>query len=88
MKIHPEMKALECSQHYSHYRSMEIFFRHSSAANSIDPCSILLNFKPIQAFIAVVVTCKNVKDRIINVGARALTTLYINFSNAQGQLSQ
>ena len=25
MKIHPEMKTLECSQHYSHYRSMEIF---------------------------------------------------------------
>ena len=35
------------------------FFRHSRAANSIDPCSLLLNFKPIQAFIAVLVTCKN-----------------------------
>ena len=35
------------------------FFRHSRAANSKDPCLILLNFKPIQAFIAVLVTCKN-----------------------------
>ena len=25
MKIHSKMKALECSQHFSHYKSMEIF---------------------------------------------------------------
>ena len=35
------------------------FFRRSRAANSIDPCWILLNFKPIKVFIAVLVTCKN-----------------------------
>ena len=35
------------------------FFRHSRAANSIDLCSILLNFNPIQAFKAVHLTCKN-----------------------------
>ena len=35
------------------------FFRHSRAAKSIDPYSILLNFKPIKAFIAFLVTCKN-----------------------------
>ena len=50
VKIYPEMKALECSQHYSHYRSMDIFFRRSRAANSIDPFPIVLNFKPIKAF--------------------------------------
>ena len=58
------------------------------AANSVDPGQILPNFEPIQAFIAVLVTYKNVKDPIKNEGARALTTLYINFSNAQGQLTQ
>ena len=28
-------------------RVLTTFYRHSRAANSIDPCSILLNFKPI-----------------------------------------
>ena len=88
MKIHPELKALDCSQYFSYYRSMEIFFSHSRAANFIDPRQILLNFKPIQAFIAVLVTCKNEEDPIKNEGARVLTTLYINFSNVQGQLTQ
>ena len=40
--------------------SLKVFvdcFRHSRTANFNDPCSILLNFKPIQAFVAV--TCKN-----------------------------
>ena len=49
--------------------------------------SVLPNLKPIQAFIAVLVTCKNEKDLIKNEGARVLTTLYIHFSNAQGQLT-
>ena len=34
------------------------FVKHTRAAISIDPCSILLNFKPIHAFIAVPVKCK------------------------------
>ena len=65
MKIHLKVKALECLQHYSYYKSMEIF-RHTRAANSKDPCLILLNLKPIQAFIAVLVTCNNEKDPIKN----------------------
>ena len=32
-------------------------------------------------------TCKNKKDPIKNEGARVLTTLYIDFSNAQGQIT-
>ena len=32
------------------------------------------------------VTCKN-EDAIENVGARVFTTLYINFSDAQGQIT-
>ena len=35
------------------------FFSRSSAANCVNPCRILLNFEPIQAFIAVLVTSKN-----------------------------
>ena len=35
----------------------------------------------------VLVTCKYKKDPIINEGARVDTTLYINFSDAQGQIT-
>ena len=35
----------------------------------------------------VLVTVKNEEDPIENVGARVLTTLYINFSDAQGQIT-
>ena len=53
------MKAQVCSQHYSHYKSMEIFSDVQGATNSIDSCSTLLNFKPIDAFIAVLGPCNN-----------------------------
>ena len=33
------------------------------------------------------VACKNEEDPIKNEGARVVTTLYINFSDAQGQLA-
>ena len=59
MKIHPKMKALDCSHHFSHYKSMEIFFRCSREAKSVNPGQILPDFEPIQAFIAVLATCKN-----------------------------
>ena len=35
----------------------------------------------------VLVTYKNEEDLIKNEGARVLTTLYINFSDAQGQIT-
>ena len=35
----------------------------------------------------VLVTCKNEEDPIKNEGARVLTTSYIDFSDAQGQLT-
>ena len=35
----------------------------------------------------VLVTCKNEEDPIKNEGARVLTTLYINFSETQGQIT-
>ena len=36
---------------------------------------------------AVCLTCKNEEDQIKNEGASAVTRLYINFSEAQGQLT-
>ena len=33
------------------------------------------------------VACKNEEDQIKNEGARVVTTLFINFSDAQGQLT-
>ena len=33
------------------------------------------------------VTCKNEEDPIKNEGSRVVTTLFINFSDAQGQLT-
>ena len=35
----------------------------------------------------VLVTCKNEEDLIKTEGARVFTTLYINFSDAQGQIT-
>ena len=35
----------------------------------------------------VLLTCKNKEDPIKNEGARAFTTLYIKFSDAQGQIT-
>ena len=38
-------------------------------------------------YIVVLVTCKNEKDPIKNEGARVLTSLLFDFSDAQGQLT-
>ena len=35
----------------------------------------------------VLLTCKNKEDPINNKGARVFTTLYVNFSDAQGQIT-
>ena len=48
---------------------------------------IRLNFELVRDFMIVLLTCKNEEDLIINEGARVLTRLYIDFSNAQGQLT-
>ena len=57
--------------------------KHSSHCTPPDPI-----FGPIQDFIAVLATCRNEDDSIKNEGARVLTTLYIDFSDAQGQLTR
>ena len=42
--------------------------------------------KYFRAFMVVLVTCKNEEDLIKNKDARVLTSLYVDFSDAQGQL--
>ena len=64
-----------------------VFFRRSRAVNSEVSVGILPKFKLIQAFIVVLVTCKNEEDPIKNEGARVLTSLLFDFSDAQGQLT-
>ena len=50
-----------------------LFFRHSRAANSEVSGGILPKFELIQAFMVVVVTCKNKEDPTKNKGSRVLT---------------
>ena len=71
-KIHPKMKVLEWSQHFSHYKSMEIF-RDAQGQLTHVPGQILPNFEPIRAFMVVLVTCKNKEEQIKNEGARVVT---------------
>ena len=52
-----------------------VFFRRVRAANSEVSGGILLKFELIQAFIVVLVTCKNEEDPIKNEGARVLTRI-------------
>ena len=89
-KIQLKMKALECSQDFSHYKSMGLFFRRSKAANSAVHGRIWSNFELVQDVMVVLVTCKNEEDPIKIEGARVFTTLYmyiIFFSDAQGQIT-
>ena len=51
------------------------------------PGRILLNFEPIRDIMDLLFACKNEEDPIKNEGARVVTTLFINFSDAQGELT-
>ena len=44
-------------------------------------------FQTHSRLLVIIVTCKNEEDSIKNEGARVITTLYIDFSAAQGQLT-
>ena len=86
-KIQLKMKALECSQDFSHYKSMGIFSRRPRAANSAVHGQNWLNFELVRDYMVVLITCKNEEDPIKNEGARVFTTLYINFSDVQGHIT-
>ena len=73
-KIQLKMKALDCSQDFSNYKSMGIFFRRSRAANSPVLGPIWPNFELVRDIMDVLVTCKYEEDPIKNEGARVDTT--------------
>ena len=66
-KIQSKLEALECSQHYTS------FFRRARADNSGVGGGIWPKFELIQAFMHILVTCKNQNDQFINEGARVIT---------------
>ena len=79
-KIKLKMKVLDCSQDFSHYKSMRIF------PDAQGQLTLQSNFELVQDFMVVLLTCKNEEDPIKNRGARLFITLYINFSDEQGQI--
>ena len=86
-KIQLKMKALECSQDFSHYKSMGIF---PDAQGKLTPQSLVLSGRisnSSEILWIFLVTCKYEEDPIKNGGARVVTTLYSNFSDAQGQIT-
>ena len=87
-KIRSKMQVLESSQHFSHYKSMEIFSRRSRAANSTVLGPIWPNFELVRDVMDVLVTCKYEEYPIKNEGARVVTTLNINILDAKGQIIQ
>ena len=72
--IESKMKELECSQDFSHDKSMGDFSRRSRAANSAVLGPIWPNFELVRDVMDVLVTCKYEEDLIKNEGARVDTT--------------
>ena len=75
MKIQSKMKALEWSQHFSHYKPGD-FFRRSRAANSAVLGPIWPNFELVPDVMDVLVTCKDKEDPIKNESARVVTRCF------------
>ena len=63
------------------------FLNWSRAANSEVHCWIRPYFKLVRDYIVGLFTCNNEEDPIKNEGARVLTSLMLDFSDAQGQLT-
>ena len=65
-KVHPKMKALEWSQHFSHYKSMGIF---SNAQGQLTPQSLVRSCRisnPFQISMFALITCKSKEEPIKN----------------------
>ena len=67
---------------FSHYKYMGIF---PDAQGQLTPQSLVRSL--VRDFMGVLITCQYEKDPIKNRGARVFTTLYIIFSDAQGQIT-
>ena len=74
--IKSKIKELECSQYFSHYKSMGDFSRRSRAANSAVLGPIWPNFEVVRDVMDVLVTCKYEEDPIKNEGTRKGTTFF------------
>ena len=78
------MQVQECSQHFSHCKSMEIF---PDAQGQLTPQSLVWSGRILNSFemlLNILVTCKYEEYTIKNEGARVVTTLYINILDAKG----
>ena len=69
--IHSELKALEWSQHFSNYQSMEISSRSRLANSTVQ--GPIWSFKPIREFMGVHVACKNEEYPIKSEGTEVVT---------------
>ena len=81
------MKELECSQDFSHYKSMGIF---TDAQGQLTPQSLvrsgrISNSSEMLWMSSLPASMKKIRSK--NEGARVDTTLYSNFSDAQGQIT-
>ena len=76
-------EALECSQDFSHYKSMGIF---RLGQGQLTP-QYLIQSELVRDIMVVLLTCKNKEDPIKNEGARVFTTIYIDFSDARWQIT-
>ena len=76
-KIQLKMKASECSQDFSHYKSMGILPDAQGQLTLQSMVGSSQNFELIQDYVVVLVTCKNEEDPVKNEGARVFnfTTL-------------
>ena len=82
------MKAVECSQDFSNYKSMGIF---PDAQGQLTPQSLvrsgrISNSSEILWMFSLPASMKKIRSKI-NEGARVVTTLYSNFSDALGQIT-
>ena len=85
--IHTKMKELECSQDFSHYKSMGIF---PDAQGQLTPQSLVRSNQISNSVETLWLSClpaKMKKIRSKNRGAGVFTTLYINFSDTHGQIT-
>ena len=85
--IKSKMKELECSQDFSHYKSMGIF---TDAQGQLTPQSLvrsgrISNSSEMLWMSLLPASMKKIRSK--NEGARVDTTLYSNFSDAQGQIT-
>ena len=64
-----------------------VFFPNAQGQVTPVPGQILWNLEPIRDFMGFLVACEYEEDPIKNEGTRVVTTLFIDFSDAQGQLT-